>query len=319
MYLNDPVFNVVDSVGAPISGAKAYFYQTGTTTLVNTYTTVQRTVANTNPVIADSAGRFPPIYLDPDVTYRMKLTDAADILILDRDPIAGAGDLTAYQYLHRTIATAGQTVFTLPIVYTVNTNAVSVFVNGLKVEQGVSLDFVETNSTTITFNSGLASGDLVVFVINVNAELVPIGAFPAASVSPFGASLIDDADAAAARLTLGVGTTDSPQFAAINLGAASDTTLTRASAGVMAVEGATVATLSAAQTFTAQQTLTSGLVIQSATAAAIAAIGNAINTTDKVAGKVVYDTTNNRIMIASGSTAASNWYIADGSASVTPS
>jgi hypothetical protein len=92
MYLNDPVFNVVDSVGAPISGAKAYFYQTGTTTLVNTYTTVQRTVANTNPVIADSAGRFPPIYLDPDINYRMKLTDAADILILDRDPIAVAGD-----------------------------------------------------------------------------------------------------------------------------------------------------------------------------------------------------------------------------------
>jgi hypothetical protein len=92
MYLNDPVFNVVDSVGAPISGAKAYFYLTGTTTLVNTYTTVQRTVANTNPVIADSAGRFPPIYLDPDITYRMKLTDAADILILDRDPIAVAED-----------------------------------------------------------------------------------------------------------------------------------------------------------------------------------------------------------------------------------
>jgi hypothetical protein len=91
MYLNDPIFNIVDSVGAPISGAKAYFYLTGTTTLVNTYTTVGRTVANTNPVIADSAGRFPPIYLDPDITYRMQLKDASDILIADRDPIAGEG------------------------------------------------------------------------------------------------------------------------------------------------------------------------------------------------------------------------------------
>ena len=91
MYLNDPIFNIVDSVGAPISGAKAYFYLTGTTTLVNTYTTVGRTVANTNPVIADSAGRFPPIYLDPDITYRMQLKDASDILIADRDPIAVAG------------------------------------------------------------------------------------------------------------------------------------------------------------------------------------------------------------------------------------
>ena len=79
------------------------------------------------------------------------------------------------------------------------------------------------------------------------------------------------------------------------------------------------ASLSSAQTFSAQQTLTSGLVIQSATAAVIAAAANAINTTNKVAGKVVYDTTNNRIMIASGSSAVSPWYIADGSASVTPS
>ena len=77
--------------------------------------------------------------------------------------------------------------------------------------------------------------------------------------------------------------------------------------------------LATAQTFTAQQTLTSGLVLQSIAAASIAAVGNAINTTGKVTGKVVYDTTNNRLMVSSGSAAASPWYIADGSASVTPS
>ena len=139
------------------------------------------------------------------------------------------------------------------------------------------------------------------------------------SFSAFGLSLINDVDAAAGRTTLGLGTGDSPQFTAVNIGNATDTTVTRVSAGVIAVEGATVATLSTAQTFTAQQTLTSGLVIQTATAASIAAVANAINTANKVAGKVVYDTTNNRIMIASGALAASNWYVADGSASVTPS
>jgi hypothetical protein len=77
--------------------------------------------------------------------------------------------------------------------------------------------------------------------------------------------------------------------------------------------------LATAQTFTAQQTLTSGLVLQSIAAASIAAVANAINTTGKVTGKVVYDTTNNRLMVSSGSAAASPWYIADGSASVTPS
>ena len=58
---------------------------------------------------------------------------------------------------------------------------------------------------------------------------------------------------------------------------------------------------------------------KSATAANIAAIGNAINTLNKVAGRQIYDTTNNRLMIASGANANSLWYVADGSASVTPS
>lgn len=39
------------------------------------------------------------------------------------------------------------------------------------------------------------------------------------------------------RTSMGLGTGNSPQFTAIELGASSDTTLTRASAGVMAVEG----------------------------------------------------------------------------------
>lgn len=75
----------------------------------------------------------------------------------------------------------------------------------------------------------------------------------------------------------------------------------------------------AAQTFSAQQTMTSGLVLQSVAASAIAAVGNAINTTNKVVGKVVYDTTNNRLMVASGATAVAAWFVVDGSTSVTPS
>ena len=88
--------------------------------------------------------------------------------------------------------------------------------------------------------------------------------------------------------------------------------------GDVTMTAGTTAVLATAQTFTAQQTLSSGLVIQTATAAAIADITNAINTADKVAGKVVYDTTNNRIMIASGAVNNSPWYVADGSAFVTP-
>ena len=62
-----------------------------------------------------------------------------------------------------------------------------------------------------------------------------------------------------------------------------------------------------------------GVRFRSYAATAIANQANAVNTTDKAAGKAVWDSTNNRIMVASGSGVADAWYVADGSASVTPS
>jgi hypothetical protein len=62
-----------------------------------------------------------------------------------------------------------------------------------------------------------------------------------------------------------------------------------------------------------------GIRLRSYIATDIAAVGNAVNTAQKAAGKMIWDSTNNRVMVASGSTAASAWYVADGSASVTPS
>jgi hypothetical protein len=88
MFMNDPLFDVVNAVGSPVSGAKAYFYLTGTDTLTDTYTSEALTTPNANPVIADSAGRFPSIYLDPTISYRLKVFDENDVLIADRDPIA---------------------------------------------------------------------------------------------------------------------------------------------------------------------------------------------------------------------------------------
>ena len=55
-----------------------------------------------------------------------------------------------------------------------------------------------------------------------------------------------------------------------------------------------------------------------ATAASIASISNAINTTNKFQGKQVWDTTNNRLMVAASGAAGGVWWVADGSTSVTP-
>lgn len=61
--------------------------------------------------------------------------------------------------------------------------------------------------------------------------------------------------AAAAATNLGLGTGNSPQFTAVNVGHATDTTIARVSAGLISVEGDTVALLTATQTLT-NKTLT---------------------------------------------------------------
>lgn len=57
--------------------------------------------------------------------------------------------------------------------------------------------------------------------------------------------------AAGAATNLGLGTGDSPQFAGVNLGHASDTTITRVSAGVVAIEGVNIVTTAGGVTFAA--------------------------------------------------------------------
>ena len=67
-------------------------------------------------------------------------------------------------------------------------------------------------------------------------------------------------------------------------------------------------------------TATSAYVqINAVAATAIADAADAINTANKVAGTIVLDTTNSRVMVALGALATSDWAVADGSATVTPS
>ena len=78
----------IDSTGTPFASAEANFYLTGTTTRTDTYTNNARSVAHANPVIADSAGQFAAIYLDPAITYRCIITQAsAGAQIDDIDPV----------------------------------------------------------------------------------------------------------------------------------------------------------------------------------------------------------------------------------------
>jgi len=78
----------IDSAGTPYAGAKANFYLTGTTTPTDTYTDSALAVAHANPVVADAAGQFAAIYLDPAITYRVIITESDNTQIDDVDPIS---------------------------------------------------------------------------------------------------------------------------------------------------------------------------------------------------------------------------------------
>lgn len=63
----------LDSDGDPISGVKAYFYVNLTTTLAPVYADENLTIQLTNPVEANSSGRFPAIWADGDVLYSVAI------------------------------------------------------------------------------------------------------------------------------------------------------------------------------------------------------------------------------------------------------
>ena len=72
-------------------------------------------------------------------------------------------------------------------------------------------------------------------------------------------------------------------------------------------------------TLTGNVDATTGYIqLRTATAAEIAAIGNAVNTTGKAAGTIVFDTTNSKIKVATGANANSTWVDAAGTNAVTP-
>jgi len=71
-----PQPQAVDAAGVPIAGAQLFAYATGTNTPQNTYADSSLVTPNLNPLIADPRGAFGLCFLDPTLTYRMKLEDA---------------------------------------------------------------------------------------------------------------------------------------------------------------------------------------------------------------------------------------------------
>ena len=176
---------LLDNSGNVLSGGKIYTYAAGTTTQVATYTSNNGITANSNPIILNSAGRVPyEIWLTDGQNYKFVLKDSNDVLIGTWDNLSGINSNFINYYGQQEIqtATAGQTVFTLnDFEYVPGTGNLSVFVDGVnQYGPGAQYAYVETDSSTITFVSGLHVGASVKFT---TTKLENVGVADASQIS----------------------------------------------------------------------------------------------------------------------------------------
>ena len=148
-----------DNNGVPLAGGLLYTYSAGTTSPLTSYTTSSGVTPNTNPIVLDAAGRPANEIWLAATAYKLVLKTSAGVQLWSMDNITGLPAAGSQSYA---TATAGQTAFTVGFTYTVGNNNLSVLVNGSK--QIATLNYTETNNTTVTFLTGLNVGDVVEFL-----------------------------------------------------------------------------------------------------------------------------------------------------------
>jgi len=74
----NPLTQIVDSAGVPLSGAQLFFYETGTSTKLDTYSDEPLSSANANPVVLDSLGRLPSDVWLKNQDYKVVLAPSTD-------------------------------------------------------------------------------------------------------------------------------------------------------------------------------------------------------------------------------------------------
>jgi hypothetical protein len=77
----------LDDDGNPCGGCSLFSYAAGTTTPQDTYSNSGLTVANTNPIVLNSAGRA-TIYASRDVSFKLVLKDANGATVWSADNVA---------------------------------------------------------------------------------------------------------------------------------------------------------------------------------------------------------------------------------------
>ena len=77
-----------DNNGIPNAGGLIYTYQAGSSTLLTTYTTVNGTVANTNPIVLDAYGRTPSeVWMQTGYSYKFIIQTSAAVTLQTLDDL----------------------------------------------------------------------------------------------------------------------------------------------------------------------------------------------------------------------------------------
>ena len=219
-----PVVQVADSNGNPGAGDTLTFYASGTSTPLDTFSDDALTVPNTNPVKADSAGRFPDIFLQ-DQDYKVVWKTAAGVTVATPDPVRAAepnstaviAKTTTYTVtaadngkLIKADATAGAFTITLPAAATAgdgfevsvkkvdsSANAVTLDADGSETIDGDTDVSLPNQFDVVTVRSDGTSWQVLTQPLNVQTIALPRGYIDGFILSNNGTDANNDIDVGA--------------------------------------------------------------------------------------------------------------------------
>ncbi|MFA5166781.1 MAG: hypothetical protein WC449_05850 [Candidatus Paceibacterota bacterium] len=128
----------LDNNGLPLSGGKVYWYIAGTSTPVTTYTDINGSIAQTNPIILNTRGEPTyTIWLTTGQAYKAALYDAAGSLIRTIDNITGIND-TPVQTVTEWLTFTGSPTYVNATSFTVTGNQTQELSVGRRIKVPVS-------------------------------------------------------------------------------------------------------------------------------------------------------------------------------------